>query len=111
MITLLAAALILGAIITGLTGLGFLFLPAVIFFFVCGLPWALVTSFVHNEVSYTQDRADYRATMAEIAAEELAGDHEYAEDERAGRLVEAVKKSQTKTYNDNRQLHIHGRII
>jgi hypothetical protein len=83
----------------------------VIFFFVCGLPWALVTSFVHNEVSYTQDRADYRATMAEIAAEELACDHEYAEDARVDRIVESVKKSQKKTYNDNRQVHIHGRII
>jgi hypothetical protein len=111
MIILLAAALILGAIVTGLTGSDVLFIPAVIFFFICGLPLALVTSFVHSEVSYTQDRADYRATMAEIAAEELADDHEHAEDARVDRLVEAVKKIQKKTYNDNRQVHFYGRGV
>jgi hypothetical protein len=109
MITLLIVALILGVIVSGLTGIGVLFIPAVIFFFVCGLPWALVTSFVHNEVSYTQDRSDYRETMAEITTEEIACDHEYAEDERVDRLVEAVKKIQTKTYNDNRQVRFYGR--
>jgi ABC-type transport system involved in cytochrome bd biosynthesis fused ATPase/permease subunit len=111
MITLLVVALILGAIITGLTGQEALFLPVAVFFFICGLPWALVTSFVHNEVSYTQDRADYRAEMSEITAEELADEHEYAEDERIDRLVEAVKKIQKKTYNDNRQVRFYGRDV
>jgi hypothetical protein len=111
MISLLAAAIILGVVISGLTGLGFLFLPAVIIFFVCGLPFAVISSVVHDEVSYTQDRADYRETMAEIAAEELADEHEYAEDRRIDRLVEAVKRTQRKTYNDNRQIRFYGRDV
>jgi hypothetical protein len=71
------------------------------------LPSALVSSFVHGEVSYAQDRADYRQAMAEIRAGELAEEHEAAEDARIDRLIEAPG-TRTNVYNDNRQVRIYG---
>jgi hypothetical protein len=109
MIILLVISAVVGAVVYGFTGIGFLFWIAGGVFFVCGLPFAVVFSLVHGEVSYAQDRADYRQAMAEIQAEELADEHEFAEDERVDRLV-ASGKAQTNVYTDNRQVHFHGRL-
>jgi hypothetical protein len=109
MIILIILSVIAGAVISGVTGMGFLFWVAAGVFFVCGLPFALISSFIHGEISYAQDRADYRQTMSEITAEELTDEHEFAEDARVDRLVKAVKrKRRGDTYNDNRQVHLHG---
>jgi hypothetical protein len=107
MIALIIVSIIIGAAVSGLTGIGILFWVVGAAIFICGLPFALVTSFIHNEVSCAQDRADYRQEMLEIAAEELADEHEFAEDERLDRLVESVKKNSTKIYNDNRQVRLY----
>jgi hypothetical protein len=66
----------------------------------------LISSFVHGEVSYAQDRADYRQAMLEIKTEELADEHEFAEDTRLDRLIKS-SGTQTNIYNDNRQVHFH----
>jgi hypothetical protein len=107
MIALLIVSVIAGAAVSGLTGSGFLFWIAGGVFFVCGLPFALITSFIHGEVSYAQDRADYRQVMAEIQAEELADEHETAENARLDRLIKSGE-TRTSVYNDNRQVHLHG---
>jgi hypothetical protein len=109
-ITLLIASILFGAVVAGLTGIEVLFWIAAGAFCVCGLPFALLSSFVHGEVSYAQDRADYREVLSEIHAEELADEHESAEDARLGALVKTMKKIRRgDTYNDNRQVHIHTR--
>jgi hypothetical protein len=107
MLALLILSVIAGAVVSGLTGIGFLFWLAGGAVFICGLPFALFSSFVHGEVSYAQDRVDYRQAMAEIKAEELADEHEFAEDARLDRLAEAVKKKFTRIHNDNRQIRIY----
>jgi len=74
-----------------------------ILFFCFGLPGALIGSFVHGEVSYAQDRADWRQYKSDCAAREIAEEHERLEDERA------AKKKPPRVYCDNRQIHFHGR--
>jgi ABC-type transport system involved in cytochrome bd biosynthesis fused ATPase/permease subunit len=109
MFTLLIVVTIIGLFVTGITGIGILGIAAAAFFFVCGLPAALVAGFIHNEVSYAQDRADYREELAEIAAGELEAEREYTDDARTDRLVQAVKRKHGQTiYQDSRQVHIHG---
>jgi hypothetical protein len=109
MITLIIIAAIIGGIASAFTGIGMLLWLVGALVFICGLPFALISSFVHGEVSYGQDRADYRQEMAEINAEELADEQEFAQDARVDRLVEAIKRKQRPSI-DNRQIHIHGRI-
>jgi uncharacterized membrane protein len=109
MLALFIMSAIAGAIVYGFTGTGFLFWAAGGVFFVCGLPFAIVSSFIHGEVSYAQDRADYRQMMAELKAEELADEHEFAEDGRADRIARSGKP-QTNNYTDNRQVHFHGSL-
>jgi hypothetical protein len=108
MILLLILSVITGAIISGVTGIGVLFWAAGGFVFICGLPVAAVTSFIHGEVSYAQDRADYRQMMADMEAEELADERELAEEARFDRLIE-LSGARTSIYNDNRQVHLHGK--
>jgi hypothetical protein len=107
MLILLIMSAIVGFVVYGFTGIGFLSWIAGGVFFVCGLPFAAVSSFVHGEVSYAQDRADYRQAMAEIKAEELVDEHEFAENTRLDRIVKSGK-AQTNIYTDNRQVHIHA---
>jgi hypothetical protein len=107
MIALFITAVVIGAAVSGLAGIGVLFWIAAGVVFVCGLPLALLLSLVHDEVSYAQDRADYREAAAETAAAELAFEREAAKDERADRLEDAVKSARS-VYNDNRQVHIYG---
>jgi hypothetical protein len=108
MLILLIIAAVIGAVVSGLTGIGLLGWAAGIFFFVCGLPGALITSFVHGEVSYAQDRADYRQYLSDMAAARIAEEHEYAEEDRAGRLVEAIQKNPKLVLHDRRQVHLHA---
>jgi ABC-type transport system involved in cytochrome bd biosynthesis fused ATPase/permease subunit len=111
---MLTLAIMAGMLFLFLTGVAGVVVGAIAagFFFLCGLPLALITGFVHGEVSYAQDRADYREELSEMAADELAAQHEYAEDERVNRLVAAARKKQRDALVsvDNRQAHIHGRM-
>jgi len=104
LIVLLIMSVIIGAIVGGLSGIGVLGWVAGGVIFILGLPGALIGSFIHGEVSYAQDRADYRQMQADIAAEE-------AEDERTERLLDALDDPQ-QVYYDNREQHIHfhGRV-
>jgi hypothetical protein len=106
-IALLIISGVIGAIVAGTTGIDVLFGIVGCVVFICGLPFALLSSFVHGEVSYAQDRADYRQAMSDIAAEELANEREAAEDARVDRLIKG-SKAQMRIYNDNRQIHFHG---
>ena len=60
----LIGGLVVGSYITSTIGL-----IAGIVLFICGLPFAIIRDIVHSEVSYAQDRADYRQVMADIEAE------------------------------------------
>jgi len=66
MFILLIIAIIIGGIVAGLTGIGFLFWVVSIFVFICGLPGALINWFIQDKIDYAQDRADYRETMRQI---------------------------------------------
>jgi hypothetical protein len=68
--------------------------------FICGLPFALIFSFVYGEISYARNRADYRQTMPEIKAEELA------EDTRIDRLIKP-SKTRPNIYNDSRHVWLY----
>jgi hypothetical protein len=106
---LLIVSVILGGLAASLSGLSFLFWVVAVVFFVCGLPFALLASFVHGEVSYAQDREDYRQAMSDIVAQERADEHEYAEDERLDRLARSVRNTSAASVNvDARQIHLHG---
>jgi hypothetical protein len=107
MIALLIVSVFFGAVAACASGVGFIGPVVGALTFVCGLPFALVISLIHGEISYAQDRADCRQTMSEIKAEELADEHEFAEDARLDQLVAAVKKTPTGIYNDNRQVRLY----
>jgi hypothetical protein len=107
MITLLIVSAIIGAVVSALTGIGLLFWVVGGVVFIGGLPSALVSSFIHNEVSYALEREDYRQTMLEIKAGELIDEHELAEDARTDRLIES-SGSRINVYNDNRQIRLYG---
>jgi hypothetical protein len=95
MIGLLLFSAIVGMVVAGIAGA----LPGIIVgvaLLVCGAPFALVSDFVHGEVSYAEDRADYRAMIAEQNEDDR-------EQERADREDRAPR-----VFNDNRQVHIHG---
>jgi len=99
MLILLIISVILGGIVAGITGIGFLFWVVSVGFFILGLPGALIGGFIHGENEYAQDRADYRELMKDLA-----------EDERMDRYIDALenKKSDTNIYVDNRQIHINN---
>jgi len=91
MLILLVLSIIIGAIVAGVTGIGVLFWVISIFFFICGLPIALITGFVHGENEYAQDRADYREELRELAEEERFLERELYEDERLGTYLDAME--------------------
>jgi hypothetical protein len=112
MIVLLIMSAVIGSVVSACTGIGILFWIAGGAVLIFGLPFALISSFIHGEVSYVQDRADYRQAMTEIKAEELTDEHEFAEDARVDRLAAAIKRKKKPSVTvDNRQVHIHGRVI
>ena len=88
---------IVGLIVGGVTGLSIIGWAAGILLFVLGIPGliiAMITESVHGEVSYAQDRADYRQLMSDINADIRA-----EEEDRCSNI-----------FNDNRQIHLHGSI-
>jgi len=109
MLILIFISIVIGLVVSGLSGFGILGIVAGIFFFVCGLPGAILGSFIHGEVSYAQDRADLRQFESDCAAREVAEEHEYLEENRTERLIDTVRRNPTKVYHDNRQVHFHGR--
>ena len=108
MLILLIISAIIGAVVGGLSGISMLGWAAGIFFFVIGLPGALIGGFVHDSISYTQDRADDRQMLSDFNADTRAIDHEIAEDLRTDRLCRRKGRSLTQVYNDNRQVNIYG---
>ena len=109
MIVLLIFSLIVGFVVAVASEIGILGVVVGGLLFCCGLPFALVTSFIHGEVSYAQDRADYRSEMADLAEVERAIAHDIAEEERLDRLIKSGGSRTTPTvYHDNRQIHYHG---
>ena len=110
MLILLIISVILGGIVAGITGIGFLFWVVSVGFFILGLPGALIGGFIHGENEYAQDRADYRELMRDLAEDERVLEHEIAEDERMDRYIDALEneKSITNIYIDNRQIHVNN---
>jgi hypothetical protein len=113
MLVLLILSVVIGMIISGVTGIGILGIIAGVFVFVKCLPGALAASFIHGEVSYAQDRADYRQYLSDLASAQTAEEHECAEDDRTNRLVDTIQKNPRQVIHDNRQVHLHahGRLV
>lgn len=108
MLILMIICAIIGLVIGGATGISLLGWIAGIFLFLCGLPGVLIGGFIHDEVTYAQDAADYRQMMSDFDADMRADEHELAEDIRVDRLIKTRKRPLTQIYNDKRQVHIHG---
>ena len=110
MLILLIVSVILGGLVSAVTGIGLLFWVVAVVVFIFGLPGALITGFIHGENKYAQDRADYREMMRDLAEDQRALEHELAEDERTERYIGAIEQKKTKpdVYIDNRQIHIHN---
>jgi len=62
MLVLLILSVILGAVVSGLTGIGFLFWVVAIVVFIFGLPGALIGGFISD----IHDRADARETERQL---------------------------------------------
>jgi hypothetical protein len=107
MTALLLLSAIIGLVIGGITGYALAGVLVGGFVFICGLPVALITDSVHDEVSYAQDRADERQELADLEADERQLDLDFYEDERIDRLTDAIGKVKS-VINDNRQVHIHN---
>jgi len=112
MLALLIFAIIAGAVVAGVTGIGILFWVVAIALFVCGLPAALVTGFIHGEVKYAQDRADYREEMRQLNEEERELMRELEREERYERYLDRMDRIESKrnrvSYNiDARSVHYH----
>jgi len=111
MLGLTIASLIIGFIVGIVSKIAILGIVAGVFIFVCGLPFALIASFVCGTISYVQDCADYRQLCSDLAAEEIAEAHEFYEDLRNDRLVDAMTQSPRQVINDNRKqsIYLQGR--
>jgi phosphoribosyl-ATP pyrophosphohydrolase len=110
MLILLLISIIIGAAVSGATGFA---LPGWIaggFIFFCGLPGALLVSFIHGEVSYAQDRADWRQCQSDLLNSMQAEARERVEEERVERLIETAKKNRKQVFHDNRQVHFHTHL-
>jgi len=96
----LIVAFILGGLVAGITGIGILFWVVSIFFFICGLPFALIDGFVQDKIDYVQNREDSRMLMSDLA-----------EDERMDRYLDKLddyNDNNQDIYIDNRQVHYHN---
>ena len=96
MLIFILLSAIIGAVVAGISGIPVLGWVAGGFFFLFGLPGALIGSFIHGEISYTQDRADWRQMQSDMEAEDR-------EERRAERLSERP----TTIIQDRRNQHIH----
>jgi hypothetical protein len=99
LIVSLIVSVILGAVVAGLTGIGFLFWVVAIFVFICSLPFVLVDGYIQDKIDYVQDREDYRESMREIAEEEKM--------DRYLDSLDDVEDNETNIYIDNRSIHYH----
>ena len=108
MLAFIIVSAIIGLVVSGFSGTGALGLIAGVFFFACGLPFALVGSLVHGEISYMQDRADYRQYLSERSEDRRAADRELVEDMRTDRLIESKRPGVTQIYNDHGQVNLYG---
>jgi len=106
MLFLLILSVILGAVVSGITGIGILFWVVAIIIFILGLPGSLIGSFIHGENEYSQDRADYRELMREIAEEERMDRYLDKIDELSDNYVDKPN-----IYIDNRQVHFHNHSV
>ena len=106
MLIFLIVGIALGGIAAGITGIGFLFWVVFIIYFICGLPFLLISGFIYDVVDYSQNRADYRDLMRDLA-----------ENERMDRYLDKLDEmdinnnsiiyTDNRQYNDNRQIHYH----
>jgi hypothetical protein len=116
MIISIIVAMIIGAIVSGLTGIGFLFWIVTIFVFVCSLPFTLIDGYIQSKIDYVQDRDDYRQLMSDLAADDREYERQLADNERIDRIL--AKKDlydqngeffdDREYYMDNRQVHFHN---
>ena len=112
MLIWLIISVVLGGIVAGLTGLGFLFWVVAIFVFICGLPGALINGFVQDKIDYAQDRADYREMMREIHEDIREDEREMRRQIRHEEYMDHLDRIESKrsrtTYNiDARSVHYH----
>ena len=101
MLAVILVCIVVGAIAGAVSGYPIIGWFIGIVLFLVGLPGALISLFVHDSISYAQDRADDRQIMADIEADIRAEEHEYCEDRRAAQRKPDI------TY-DNRQIHFHN---
>jgi hypothetical protein len=103
MLVSLIISVVLGAIVVGFTGIGFLFWVVSIFIFICSLPFTLIDGYIQSKIDYVQDREDYRQMMRDIAEEDrmdrYLDKHEEAND---------CFDDGPDIYIDNRQVHFHN---
>ena len=92
MLILLITSGIIGLIVSGISGYPIAGWIVGAFIFICGLPGALIGGFIHDEVSYSQDRADYRQFMSDMRADLRADEHEYNEDMRTDKFLSSSRK-------------------
>jgi len=93
---LVLTSFVIGVVIACISGFGILGIVAGAVIFICGLPFALIGDFVHSEVSYAQDNADYRQELSQLEA-----------DMRADKVIKSAKPPVV--FNDNRQVHLHNK--
>jgi len=110
MLILIAISAVIGLIVSAWSGISLIGWLVGGFFFVCGLPGALISAFVDDRIDYVQEREDDRWLMRELDEDIRADEHEYRADKRANRIAKGKKGSVTQIYNDHRQVHINGRI-
>jgi hypothetical protein len=90
---LLLVSIAVGAVVgIALGGMAGLLVGAAVL--LCGAPFAIIGDFVHEQVSYAQDRADRRSALESL--------------EREARELERAER-EPPVFNDNRQVHIHNR--
>ena len=109
MIALIIGSVVIGLILSSVTGFSIVGLIVGIAFFICGLPFALASDTIHSEVKYAQDRADYRQAMHDIDEEYRWKIAQINEDARVDRMIHEQKKRKPSStiIQDNRQIHIH----
>lgn len=96
MLIFILLSIIIGVIVAGVSGIAALGWVAGGLFFLFGLPGALIASWIHGEISYTQDRADWRQMQADMEAEE-----------RDLIRMDSLSNRPTTIIQDRRNQHIH----
>jgi len=95
---------IFGAIVAGLTGIGFLFWVVAVFFFICGLPGAIIGMFENDIMDRIEDRDLLREMYEDDRMDRYLDKLDEIEDRREHRMFE----KEYDTYIDNRQVHFHA---